>query len=141
MIIEMLSFLENINIWAIVLASVANLVLGTLWYSPLILGNPWMKEHGFVEADFAKGQSLWVILLLTFVFAFIAAFAIDLFIGAHPNVLKGAGFGAIIAICWISTSRANLFLFEKHSLKLFLIHAGYDTIRYIVMGTIVGAIH
>ncbi len=137
----MISVLEHINILAVVLASFANLIMGTIWYSPLVLGNPWMKEHDFVEADFAKGQSLWVILLLTFVFAFIAAFAIDLFLGQHPTALKGAGFGAIIAICWISTSRANLFLFERHSLKLFLIHAGYDTLRYIVMGAIVGAVH
>jgi hypothetical protein len=137
----MISILEHINFLAVILAAFANLVMGTLWYSPLVLGNPWMKEHGFVEADFVKGQSLWVILLLTFVFAFIAAFAMDAFIGTHPNVLKGAVFGAMIAICWISTSRANLFLFEKHSLKLFLIHAGYDILRYIVMGTIVGAVH
>ncbi len=137
----MLSVLDHINIWAIVLASFANLIMGTLWYSPLILGNPWMKEHGFVEADFIKGQPLSVILLLTLLFAFVAAFAIDLFIGPHPNALKGAGLGAVIAICWISTARANLFLFEKHSLKLFLINAGYDLLRYVVMGAIVGAIH
>ncbi len=47
----------------------------------------------------------------------------------------------LIAVCWISTSRANLFLFEKHSLKLFLIHAGYDVLRYMVMGAIIGAWH
>jgi hypothetical protein len=137
----MLPILENVNIWAVMLAAFTNLVMGSFWYSPLILGNPWMKEHGFVEADFVKGQSVWMIMLLSFVFSFVAAFAIAAFLGPQTNALKGAAIGALIAVCWISTSRANLFLFEKHSLKLFLIHAGYDVLRYIVMGTIVGAWH
>jgi len=137
----MSSILENVNIWAVILAAFANFVMGSFWYSPFILGNPWMKEHGFTEADFIKGHSMWVILLLTFGLAFIAAFAIAKFIGPQSNALTGATMGAVIALCWISTARANLFLFEKHSLKLFLIHAGYDVLRYVVMGSIVGAWH
>jgi len=137
----MLSIFENVNIWAVILAAFANFVMGSFWYSPLVLGNPWMKEHGFTEEDFKQGHSMWLIMLLTFGFAFIAAFAIDKFIGPQADVFKGIKTGIIIAVCWISTSRANLFLFEKHSLKLFLIHAGYDTLRYMVMGAIVGALH
>lgn len=137
----MLSILEQINIWAVILAAFTNLVMGSFWYSPLILGNPWMKEHGFIEADFVKGHPLWLIMLLSFVFAFVAAFAIGVYLGPRSNALAGAGAGVMIAVCWISTSRANLFLFEKHSLKLFLIHAGYDILRYIVMGAIVGGWH
>lgn len=137
----MLSLVENVNIWAVVIAAVANVVMGSFWYSPFILGNPWMKEHGFTEADFIKGHSMWLIMLLAFGFAFIAAFAIAKFIGPQSDALTGATTGAIIALCWVSTSRANLFLFEKHSLKLFLIHAGYDILRYMVMGAIVGAWH
>lgn len=137
----MIPVLENINYWAVALAAFTNIVMGSFWYSPFILGNPWMKEHGFVEADFVKGQSLWMILLLSFVFSFIASSAIAAFLGPHSNALKGAGMGMLIAVCWISTSKANIFLFENHSLKLFLIHAGYDVLRYMVMGAIVGAIH
>ena len=137
----MIPMLENVNYWAVILAAIVNLIMGNFWYSPFILGNPWMKEHGFIEADFVKGHSMWLIMLLSFVFAFVAAFAIGIYIGPHSNALSGAGAGAMIAVCWISTSRGNLFLFEKHSLKLFLIHAGYDILRYIVMGAIVGAWH
>ena len=137
----MIPVLENINYWAVALAAFTNIVMGSFWYSPFILGNPWMKEHGFVEADFVKGQSLWMILLLSFVFSFIASSAIAAFLGPHSNALKGAEMGMLIAVCWISTSKANIFLFENHSLKLFLIHAGYDVLRYMVMGAIVGAIH
>ena len=137
----MSSILENVNIWAVILAAFANFVMGSFWYSPLILGNSWMKEHGFIEADFVKGHPMSMIMLLAFGFAFIAAFAIAKFIGPQSDAMTGATTGAIIALCWISTSRANLFLFEKHSLKLFLIHAGYDVLRYMVMGSIVGAWH
>lgn len=137
----MLSLLRDLNIWAVIVAAFSNVVMGSFWYSPLILGNSWMKEHGFIEADFVKGHPMWLILLLAFTFAFIAAFAITKFIGPQSDAITGATIGAIIALCWISTSRANLFLFEKHSLKLFLIHAGYDILRYMVMGAIVGAWH
>lgn len=36
--------LSQINIWAVLLATAATMVLGFLWYSPLLFGNAWAKR-------------------------------------------------------------------------------------------------
>ena len=134
--------LSHINFWAVIIAAIVNLIIGSLWYSPFMLGNPWMKEQGFTEEDFKNGGlSMRVIVLLSFTASFIAALAIAVFIGPHATALGGAITGFFVSLCWITTSKANHLLFEHRSFKLFLIHAGYDICGYIVMGMIVGAWH
>ncbi len=136
-----MSIFENINLWAVLLAAITKVILGSFWYSPLIAGKSWMHENGFTEEDFKKGHPIWLIALLSLFFAFIAALAMDAFITPQSNFLSGAGMGATVSIVWISASKANTTLFEKYSLKLFLIHAGYDICSYTIMGAILGAWH
>ena len=133
--------LQNINLWAVTLAAFANVFIGSFWYSPLICGKHWMQEKGFTEADFRKGHPMWMIILLSFLFAFVAALGMDSFLNPQSGPLSGAGLGAFVSIVWISASKANTALFENSSLKLILIHAGYDILGYMVMGAILGAFH
>ena len=133
--------LENINLWAVSLAAFANVVIGSFWYSPLIFGKNWMHEKGFTEEDFKNGHPIWLILFLSFLFGFIGALSMAFFLTPHSTALSGAGMGALVSLVWISSSKANAALFENTSVKLILIHAGYDMIGYIVMGAILGALN
>lgn len=38
--------MNEINIWAILVATVASFALGVLWYSPLLFLKPWSREAG-----------------------------------------------------------------------------------------------
>ena len=66
----------NINMLAILLAVVANFILGFLWYTPLF-GNAWAKELGFdmsvkpPASVMVRGMIIMVIgnFLLAYVFA------------------------------------------------------------------------
>src|SRR5665647_3912248 len=51
-----MSFFENINLWAVLIAAIVKVIIGSFWYSPLILGKSWMHENGFTEEDFKKGH-------------------------------------------------------------------------------------
>lgn len=132
---------QNINLWAVLLGAFTNVAFGSLWYSPLIFGKGWMDEKGLTEADFRKGHPIWSIMLLSFLFSLVAAFAMACFIGPQSDALSGAGMGALVSIVWVSVSKANDALFENTSVKLFLIHAGYDVLGYTAMGAILGAWH
>jgi len=132
---------QHINLWAVLVASFAKVIIGSFWYSPLILGKRWMHEIGFTEADFIKGHPIWLMAILSFSFAFVSALAIAFFITPQSNMVSGAGLGAIISILWISASKANTTLFENYSIKHYLIHAGYDILSYMAMGAILGAWH
>ncbi len=132
---------QDINLWAVLLAAFTKLVIGSFWYSPLILGKTWMKENKMCEDDFRKGHPLWIMGLLSFLFAFIAALAMAFFINPASTFWSGGGMGALVSLVWISASKANTFLYENYSIKHYLIHAGYDICSYTVMGAILGAWH
>ena len=136
----MLSF-ENINLWAVLLAALTKVILGSFWYSPLILGKSWMHENNFTEADFIKGHPIWLMFILSFFFAFVAALGMSFFITPQSTLLTGAGLGALVSAVWISSSKANTTLFENYTIRHYLIHAGYDICSYTAMGAILGAWH
>ena len=135
-----MSLFENINFWAVFFAAVTKVVMGSFWYSPLILGKSWMRENRFTEEDFKKGHPIWLMATLSISFAFTAALAIAFFMKPESTALSGAGLGAVVSTFWISTSKANTFLFENYSLRHYLIHVGYDVCSYTVMGAILGAL-
>jgi len=134
-----MSNLDDINFWAVLLAAFTKVFIGSFWYSPLILGKQWMDENNLTEADFMKGHPIWLMAILSFFFAFMAAFAMAFFITPESDVISGAGMGALVSIFWISASKANTTLYENYSLRHYLIHAGYDVVSYTTMGAILGA--
>ena len=132
---------QNINLWAVLLAAITKVIMGSFWYSPLILGKSWMHENGFTEENFIKGHPIWFMAILSLSFAFVSALAMAFFITPESNMASGAGLGAIVSIVWISASKANTTLYENYSLKHYLIHAGYDICSYTAMGAILGGWH
>ena len=132
---------DYINFWAVLLAAFTKVIIGSFWYSPLILGKSWMAENKLSEADFMKGHPIWLMALLSVTFAFIGALAMATFITPASTFLSGAGIGALVSILWISTSKANTTLYENYSFRHYLIHAGYDVFSYTAMGAILGAWH
>lgn len=132
---------QDFNLWAVLLAAFTKVIMGSLWYSPSILGDRWMCENGFTEEHFKKGHRILHMVLLSVFFAFVAALAMAFFITPQSTMASGAVMGAFVSIFWISASKANNALYENYSRKLFLIHAGYDICSYIIMGAILGAWH
>jgi hypothetical protein len=80
---------------------------------------------------------MWVITLLSFLSAAIASFVISMVLGPNSNAPFGAIIGACIAVFWISMSKLTDVLFENKPVKLFLLHAGFDIVAFMIMGAIV----
>ncbi|PYX37422.1 MAG: hypothetical protein DMG81_14180, partial [Acidobacteria bacterium] len=43
-----------VNFWAVLGSAVATMVIGFLWYSPLLFAKPWMLAMGYDPADKAR---------------------------------------------------------------------------------------
>lgn len=71
----------EINFLILALAALVPLVMGFLWYGPLLFQNAWMKQLGFTEESL-KGGNMAVIFLLSYVFSFMMAFFLQ-FIVIH----------------------------------------------------------
>jgi hypothetical protein len=50
--------MHHLNLLAILVAAISTMVVGFLWYSPLLFAKPWMREMGYDPNDKAKTQEM-----------------------------------------------------------------------------------
>lgn len=127
-----------INYLAVLIATLLAFGLGALWYGPPLFGKAWQVEMGLSDEDLQSGN-MGMTYGTTFVVAFIAMYFLAIFMGPDASFLSGALHGAIIGTVFIATSIATHYLFSQKSLKIFLIDAGYDVVRYALAGAVLGA--
>lgn len=129
-----------INHWAVLVCAVANLVVGALWYSPMLFYKAWLKENNFTEEMIKQKFNPLKMYGLSFVLSLIISYNLAFFLGdektnagwgAIAGFLAGFGFSALIF--------AVVALFEQRSWKYILINGGYITIYFTLIGFIIGA--
>lgn len=126
-----------INYYALVAAAAASMAIGTLWYGPLF-GKEWMRLSGLTQEGM-KSMALkpWQAMLGGFVNSLILSYVLLMFTLTWVSDLEGAWFSAFwIWLGFVATTQISGFLWEGKSFKLFLIHASYSLVTYLVMATI-----
>jgi hypothetical protein len=126
------------NIWAVLVSALSTFLIGGLWYSPALFGKAWMRENGFTEESM-KGANMVRIFGLAFLLGIVAAINLAMFMGPEDNPAMGAMWGFLAGFGWVATFVGTHYLFERRSLKLFLINAGYSVVALTVMGVILAA--
>jgi hypothetical protein len=128
-----------INWWAVAVAALSNLVVGALWYSPLVFGKLWLKYTGLTEEQLREGNPL-IVYGLTLVFSFVMSFNLAAFL-ADPSTTVSWGViaGFLAGFGWAAMTIFVIGLFERKSVGYLMIHGGYATINLVVMGVILGA--
>jgi hypothetical protein len=137
----------HINMMAILIAVVANFVLGFLWYTPLF-GKAWAKELGFdtsvkpPASALIKGMVFMIIgnFLMAWVFYHNMAVWNPVTWGLAPSPMSpatNAMMGAIFT--WLGffvPVDLNTVAWENRSWKLFFINTGYHLVSLIVVAMI-----
>ena len=130
--------MQNINLWAVLAAALANFVIGGLWYSPALFGNAWMRANGFTEDDLKRGSPA-VIFGLAFVFCLLMAGNLAGFISGPEVTLSFALAAALAAgFGWAALGLGVVALFERRPASYLLINGGYLTVSFAAMGLILG---
>ena len=130
----------ELNYLAIVVGVVINMVLGALWYSPVLVGKPWMAAAGITAEDIEeagkgeqyKGYAVAVVvsIILVFVLALLTRnLGID-------EPLDGLVLGLVAGIGLVAASQAPNYSFEGRSLRLFLINLGYSVVGFAIIGVL-----
>ena len=132
--------MSGINVWAVIAAAVAAFLIGGLWYSPVLFAKPWQKEVGLSDETLKNGN-MALIFGVGFLLALLAAFVFAMFLGPKPALPFATGAGFAAGFAWVSAGLGILYLFERRSLKLFLINAGYLTLAFTAIGAVLGAWH
>ena len=121
----------HVNWLAVVIAAVANIVIGYVWYMPQVFGRRWQAASGQTMAQVAA--PMYVVLLIT---SLVAAYVVGLFAGG-VGVVNGAVWGFVLWLL-LASAMAGAVLFEGRSWMYWGINAGYWLLALLVMGGIVG---
>jgi hypothetical protein len=111
--------------------AVAAMLIGGLWYSPIMFGNAWRRLSNISENAEPNPAIAYG---LSFVLMLLAALVFGAFIGTSPDLgfALGAGFSA--GLLWAAGTLWISYLFEGRPLKLALINGGYHIIQYTAYG-------
>lgn len=131
--------MENfyINHIAVLVCAVMSLVIGGLWWSPLLFAKAWQRETGLSDEQLKQmnpGRTFG----LTFVLAYLASYNLAFFLGDGSTTWKwGIAAGLLVAF-WAIAMYVIISLFEQRSLKHILINCGYIVVYFAVIGLILG---
>jgi hypothetical protein len=134
--------MHSLNWLAILTSAIASMILGFLWYSPLLFAKAWIREMGYDMNDKAKMEemrkSAGPAYAGSFVAGLVSAFTLALILhGLRAEDLHfGLMAGFHIWIGFVATVQFTGALFAKQSMKLFAINTGYQLVCYLAMSAI-----
>ena len=129
--------IEFFNIWAVLAGFLSNMVIGALWYSPLLFGTIWLKLIGKTADDITKqdaNRSMMFSVIPGVLLSVLMAVLLG-FIGPR-TVLDAIGIATLVSAGFIGMSALNLVIYEGRSFKLLLINVGYSLVSLNVLAVI-----
>lgn len=132
----------SVSILAVLLAAVANMLIGFAWYSPYVMGKTWARLMGFTDKTLKEAQkSMGAWYGLSFVAAIVQAAVISVilkmtYVHSVGNALLIGGllWLGLVAVTQFTDALFNIRKFNKH---LLAINTSYQLISILVMSVIV----
>ena len=124
------------NWLAIGLGTVAFFAVGALWYT-VLFGKAWQKAVGLSDEQLKTGANMPLIFGTCFVLEFVVVLTLGhlfafLHPGNHVKMMMATGFGLAIMAPAVGIN----YLYQRKSLKLFLIDAGHFVAGMAVVGLV-----
>lgn len=132
----------EVNYWAVVLAMLSSMAVGSIWYAQRVFGNTWIKLTGI---DMSKTTGpVWRPIVITAVVSLITAYVL-----AHITYLSNQFFGhsylqdalSTAFWAWLGLTAARFIthdVFESRPALLTLLNIGHEFVTIMVMGLIIG---
>lgn len=129
-----------VNVVAVIVAAIASMIIGMIWYSPSVFGKKWMAMMGWSEKDMEKmkkagmtqGYLIGLVgaLLMAYVFAHILKYS-----GA-TSVVDGLQGAFWVWLGFVATLTAGGVAWEGKSWNWWLLANGYHLLALLVMSVI-----
>jgi len=126
----------------VLVAAVATMVIGFIWYSPFVFARPWMRAMGYDPEDKAKLAEMQKgagrMYVGSFVASLVSAFVLGKFIEITTvsTAPYGMKVGFAIWLGFVTTVQFTAFVFERKPFRLYAINTGYQLVCYLAMGAI-----
>lgn len=125
----------DINILAVIVATVAAMAIGFIWFA--VLSEQWLAASGRTREEIGEGPqaSLYALTALMWLVAAIAlAIVIDW--ARADTFVEGLVVGFLVWLGFVATRKGTSALFEQRSRELVALDVGHDLIVLLVIGVI-----
>lgn len=129
----------QVNLISVVVASVASMGVGFVWYSEKVFGKTWMKLEG-LDKDKLDKSGMAKKFATMFLATLVSAYILSLFThyaGAN-NLVLGAKTGLWAWLGFVMPTGLANHLFSQKPMPLFYLQTGHHLAVLIVMGAILG---
>ncbi|MCG8325330.1 MAG: DUF1761 domain-containing protein, partial [Thiotrichales bacterium] len=128
----------DVSIFAIAVAALAGMIMGGLWYSPLLFGNAWLAAIGKSADELGPAAPAMVGSMLS---CLVTAAVVELMVASLGafSLTAGVGLGCMLGVGVVAMAMLSDSLFSGWGWKLYFIQSGYRVSYLVVMGAICGA--
>ena len=129
----------EVNYLAILVAAVANMAVGFLWYSPVLFGKPWMKLMGLTAKHMAAAKKkMGMMYAISFIATIVTAYVLSVVVQTVQalSMVEGLQLAGLLWLGFVGPVQMTDVIFGGKPWKLFFINTGYQLAGLLVMGAI-----
>jgi len=131
----------DINYLAVLVAGIVGMVIGALWYSPVLFGSVWMRAMGKTKESMQaemQGKSMGKLYVIAFVAQLITAWILAKFIYYTGAATMAEGFkiGFLLWLGFVATATISAVLWEGKKWSLYWIFNSMQLVVLLVMAWI-----
>lgn len=128
-----------VELWSVLGAGFASVVLGFIWYHPNVFGSAWMRLVNMTPEQAEAGKKKMPLMAVFALLASIVAAYVMNHFGIAWGVFDWLGGLELGFWCWlgfVAPTMLGIVLWEGKSFKLYLINALFWLVAFMTMGLI-----
>lgn len=132
--------LIDVNYWAVVIATISTMVVGSIWYTPKVFGNYWMRVARVDPGD----RNAVIPIVTTLIVSFISAWVLALATQVAWEALGGSYLLAAFltgVLLWAGFTAARFIThdaFEGRPAGLTILNIAHELVTVVIMAIIIG---
>jgi hypothetical protein len=134
----------TVNYWAVILAALSTMVVGSVWYAQAVFGKSWAKlAHVNMNKKVETSQLVWLMgstfvasLLTAYILAHVTFLSHAFFSNSYLQDALSTGFWL-----WLGFVAARLYVhdaFEGRPIKLTVMNSAHELVTVMVMAFVIG---
>ena len=134
--------IPEINYWAVLAATVASIVIGSVWYTPKVFGDRWKRWGGVADPE--TSTQAWLPIVLSIVLAFLLAWVLAGSVAIAWHFYGGTYLASAIITgltLWAGFTAGRLIthdVFAGRPSQLTVLNISYELVLVIAMSAIIG---
>lgn len=128
----------DVNYVAVLITTIAAMVIGFVWYLPVVAGKTWMTAIGKTEAELRSAGTPVVYVAAVFL-AFLQMSVLAAILGwaGAAGIQEGIVVGVLVWLLVFAAVAMNV-LFEGRSKPLYWVYGGNSLVTFVIAGAVIG---